>query len=1050
MTQEDASAPGDPASMESGAPETPNDTPITEVPSPPRRRRPSRRRTTKETNPVQAEITDTVETAANESAADAPAATPETDGSSPQAPQATRRRRPTRPKPLKPRSETAITADEAVHTVEPDTSSAGGPELASSEAREAPVEKPDTSPKSGKPSGPSQRKSKRNGASGAKPSPEEAAADVEIPGAVPEDAEQRANTRRSPKAIRTAKQAAHEAGPVRARIAVRKGLPEIVIGEETVPPAVFFGNVTAADSVPRVQSQINRAARAGVRIFSTLVELTCPLAPLDTVYDVLDQRIETLLSAQPGAFVLPRIVFAPAEGWKAQYPMDMQVCEDGPGNVSIGSDAFWAEAQRALRLLIEHVQRTSYGSRVIGYHLENGEWFQPRDGGADRSHANREAFRRWLRRKYNDNDVLFRAAWYDGDAQFYTVAVPTLPDPAVAPAFYDPYRERRWIDYMEYVSDQTVDRLLELAGAVKDATQGRALVSVCYGYVLEFGHPWSGHLGLGRLLESPTIDVLSGPISYGDRAPSRSGALPAPVGSIGIHGKLWMTEEDTKTHLARSGSGLDRDNPPMENRIATEAVQLRTAAMALCRQTGIVWMDLWGEGWLDSDETWSAASRHVTMMSKQLRDRRRTTPDVVAMIDEYSLCHFAGGDVMMARVLHDNRDSLLRSGASVDFYLQSDVTHKDFPTDAKLYIFLNPYRLPESHRDAIRDRLLQPGRTLVWLFAAGAFTDASSLDEPTPEIVGLNLRPQPWNSELGTRITQPGHVITQSLGDRTLGRRTRINPSFFIDDDDPEITVLGEYEQTGLPSLAYRTVGGHTTVFCGEPVLAPELVRGLCRFAGVHLYTRSAEDYAQAGAGWLWLHVLKDGQRTISLPSGAIAWDAAEAVCTPTGAHDFRTPVKAKTTRLFHIATEAAVRKLGIDTTRVRTTPIATVSTPAPVVAPPAAPIPLVAPPPPLPTFADRPSSALTVAEPREIAARPPEASTALMPLEGTEEVTGGGEDDTSILSEESAEVVAHTADSAAATAPKRRRRRGGRGRGRRRPEGDSASTSAPETPGDA
>jgi hypothetical protein len=812
-----------------------------------------------------------------------------------------------------------------------------------------------------------------------------------------------------------------------ARIAVRRGLPELLINGQEVPPAVFFGDVADAHSLKKVHSEMQRAARVGVRVFSTLIELVCPMPPDDSVYEALDERIERVAGGDPTGYLVPRIVFLPMPAWREQYPFEIQTLDGGPtGEPSIASEHFWAEAQRSIRSLVEHIRRTSYGARVIGYHLERGEWFQPAEGGFDRSYANREGFRRWLRAKYGDSEVTLRSAWYDGSAQFYTADIPGPPAPASGAAFYDVRRERRWVDFMEYTSDITADRVIGLADTVKQATDGTALVSVSYGYTWEFTHPWSGHLALGRVLASPSIDILSGPVSYSDRAPGCSGALPSPVDSISAHGKLWVSEDDTKTHLAPSSPNSDSFNPRMDSPGTTESVHQRAIGTALVHQTGISWMDLWGEGWLDSEAIWAKAGSFVSHVERSAKTRRAETPDVVALLDERSLCHLHA-DGLAKRIIHGSREALLRCGATVGLHLQGDVVRKSFPTDAKLYVFLTPYRLSDDERQAIRERLRLAGRTLVWMYAVGAMTDRSAIEEPTPDIVGINLRPQPWHSELGTRIVAPGHPIVQTLDNRQLGMRERLSPSYYVDDDSPGITVLGEYAQTGLPSLAVRSSEGRHSVFCGEPVLTAELLRGLCRFAGVHLYTRAPEDYVQAGNGWLSVHVLRDGQRTLTLPEGATIFDVQEGCASASGAREYRTPVRAKTTRLFCIGSAAALRKLGFDPTRVRA------AAPAPELAtPPAEPVP--GPPPPLPGAGAEPG------EPSEAAAE----DDAGVPV-GESEPVAAMETEVEGPASEATDAAGEVTAEATSEARKRRRRRGGRGRGRRKTSDGAATPPAAE-----
>ncbi len=819
-----------------------------------------------------------------------------------------------------------------------------------------------------------------------------------------------------------------------ARVAVRRGFPELLINGEEVVPSIFFGNISEPASVARVHSEMRRAAQAGVRLYSTLVELVCPMPPDDTVYQALDERIERVADFDRNAYLMPRIVFHPMPAWQKQYPDEMQTLETGPtGEPSIGSDLFWAEAVRSVRLLIEHIQRTSYGVRVVGYHLERGEWFQPAAGGFDRSFANREGFRRWLRAKYHDSEVALRAAWYDGSVQFFTADIPPRPNPTPGVAFFDPKRDRRWIDFMEYSSDVTADRILALAEAVKSATDRNALVSVSYGYTWEFLHAWSGHLALDRVLASPAVDILTGPLSYSDRPPGCSGALPVPVDSVAAHGKLWLSEDDTKTHLAPVASGEDNFNPRMENAAATESVHGRGIGTALAHQTGVAWMDLWGDGWLDSEAIWRQIASFGERWGAFQKTRKYQDPEVVVLIDERSLCNLADGNGLAKRVIHGNREAFRRCGTSVGFHLQSDVLLKTFPTNAKLYVFVNPYRLTEEERSAIKERIRLPGRTLVWFYTVGSMTDRASLDEPTPDVVGLSLRPQPWNSEVGTRITHPGHPIVQPLDGRTLGSRERLSPSYYVDDDSPGITVLGEYAQTGLPSLVVRTFEGWNSVFCGEPALTPELLRGLCRFAGVHLYTRAPEDYVQAGNGWLSMHILRDGQRTLTIPDGALLLDLADGYTSQAGARDYRTPVRAKTSRLFYIGTATAIRKLGFDPNRHRPSPGETES-----------------------SGGQQPRSEATVAS---ISETPPtKARTDLAATQPAEIATLPSADEpASVVAELRAELASALASEPAEagvppeTEPaqeprKRRRRRGGRGRGRRRPSDSPASNGGSDT----
>jgi hypothetical protein len=837
---------------------------------------------------------------------------------------------------------------------------------------------------------------------------------------------------------------------VGARVIVKRGMAELHIKGVVYPPVFFFGNIEGPKEAHKVASEVRRAAQSGVHLHSTLVELPCPLPPDDSVYETLDNRIETLLDADPKGFAIPRLVFVPAPGWRKQYPNEVNHYADGStDDPSIASNHFWSEAEHALTALVEHIGRMTYGDRVIGFHLERGEWFHPKDGGYDRSYANREAFRNWLRNKYKNSEAALRAAWYDGQVQFYTAEIPPTPAaPRQEMAFFEARKERRWIDFLEYTSEVTADRLISLSAVIKKASQNRALVSVCYGYTFEFGHTFSGHLALGRLLESPSIDLVAGPPSYRDRQPGGAGSFPGPVQSVGIHGKIWVSEDDTKTHLAPGNDSPDDFNPRIDSRFGTDQVQQRAMGKVLAAQCGISFMDSWGEGWLDASEVWDRAAKFTDRYREYLKVRKPVSPDVVVLVDERSLLHLQRGETFIRRILQEQLEIIQRSGASVGFYLQSDVTARNFPTDAKLYLFLAPYRVPANQRAAIKEKLQKDGKTLVWMYAAGIADERGEPDELVHDLVGITVRQQSWNSEIGSRITDTRHQITDQIQNRNVGVRERINPSFYVDDDTRGISILGEYHQSGLPSIAVRQMDGWRSVFCGEPTLTADLLRGLCRYAGVHLYTTGGDDYVFAGNGWLTLHATRDGHRTILLPTETGLYDLTEGRFMGE-VREYRTFIKGRTTHSYFIGSPDEMRKIGLPgvekPVRGRRKAPGPASQPIVIEEPETTGLEMLIP----SETAGTPAQELTAAAIRDLLSAPAddngtgEAASITDDLDDDDD--GEGPEDGEGSAEENAEG---DGGDASAEQRRRRRRRGGRGRGRRgrpgAPSGEAGGTPPP------
>ncbi|MEJ5171711.1 MAG: hypothetical protein WHU10_12045, partial [Fimbriimonadales bacterium] len=84
--------------------------------------------------------------------------------------------------------------------------------------------------------------------------------------------------------------------------------------------------------------------------------------------------------------------------------------------------------------------------------------------------------------------------------------------------------------------------------------------------------------------------------------------------------------------------------------------------------------------------------------------------------------------------------------------------------------------------------------------------------------------------------------------------------------------VLGEYTQTGLPSFLMREFGKEgdrslrwKSVFLGEPVVTPSLIRALGQLAGAHVWNFQ-DDVVHVRPPFLLVHCSGSGPRTVALP----------------------------------------------------------------------------------------------------------------------------------------------------------------------------------------
>jgi hypothetical protein len=122
-----------------------------------------------------------------------------------------------------------------------------------------------------------------------------------------------------------------------------------------------------------------------------------------------------------------------------------------------------------------------------------------------------------------------------------------------------------------------------------------------------------------------------------------------------------------------------------------------------------------------------------------------------------------------------------------------------------------------------------------------------------------------------------------------------LNPSYAV--VDPAATILGEYAQSGAASIAAKVnEGGWKSVFIGEPHLTGELLRGLYRYAGIHVYDMQDDIVHASNNGALLIHSPYTGQRTVYLPRPAAVYSLYEHRLLSQQGSTFRTFMRGRST----------------------------------------------------------------------------------------------------------------------------------------------------------
>ncbi len=254
-------------------------------------------------------------------------------------------------------------------------------------------------------------------------------------------------------------------------------------------------------------------------------------------------------------------------------------------------------------------------------------------------------------------------------------------------------------------------------------------------------------------------------------------------------------------------------------------------------------------------------------------------------------------------------EQMVRIGAPVDTYIAADLAKMP---DYKLYIVLNALYLTPEQRKVIRQRICGNNHTVLWVYGPGFVTDEGLSVESTSElVVGMRLRMVPDWVRPRLALTNMDHDITRGLPPGlSFGTHDPIGPIFFC--DDTEAAILGQLtgmrgqrpthnEIDGGPGLAVKDMGTWRSVWCGVPNLPAPLLRGIARWAGVHIYS-DQDDVVYATHSLLAIHARHSGQRSVLLPKALDVVDAFTEQPVAKGVREFQVNLAPNQTGLWLIS----------------------------------------------------------------------------------------------------------------------------------------------------
>ena len=586
--------------------------------------------------------------------------------------------------------------------------------------------------------------------------------------------------------------------------------------------------------------------------------------------------------------------------WPEVYPDECEVTTEGKQPEQSFASLVWRdEAKEFLKKYIEHIRKTGLEKYVIAYQVmagQSGEWTKWSSSGTehcgDYSGPMSLHFRDFLIDKYLGDTNALRSAWNDQEITFEKVEAPTRKEQLQTRhySFRDPAFEQKVIEYYTCFANLCSDLIVDFCHTIKVATNNKAMAGVFYGYTLcapynqdffgernygsgsysemEEGNSnlyskiqRDGHLAFHRILNSSFVDFVVSPVGYGFRGIGGDGPGAFLTESIRLHGKLGIVEDDVRLHDAPQNR---KQTPLIYGRTSSLqesiAILRRNFSRALIHGQGI-----WRAPVADA-ELYPTLKRFNELGSFALQLDRKPQAEIAILVDEESMIYETPRyNLNLASIPDQIYQGFSRLGAPSDFYLLDDFLERKLPP-YKLYVFLNSYHLDSSRRQALITELRKDGRMALWIYGPGYINERPSLENMT-WLTGFKfaMGQLPWPAFM--HVTDFDHPITERLPqDLFWNFNSSLAPLFSLDDPDARTLCNIVFSQGScVPGMGIKVFPDWTSIYSGIPNIPAPVLRGIARFAKVHLYNDEG-DVLHASRQLICVHTISGGMRTFILP----------------------------------------------------------------------------------------------------------------------------------------------------------------------------------------
>lgn len=663
---------------------------------------------------------------------------------------------------------------------------------------------------------------------------------------------------------------------------------------------------------PRTPKDLQEAAQmhgfqlfivsSGVEVSRGLTEARLWLGPEQYDFSYAERKLENILKISPDAKIIVSYGLDAPKWWLEKNPGECVRLAEAAAAAKISSPASlrWREESgRAFRAFLRHFESSRFAASIVGYricmHCDGGE-FQY-FGGWERKHADYSPamtvyFRNYLRSKYGNVENL-RKAWNRPGLNFENAPLPTSAERSSSEfmIFRDLDRYRNVADYVECHSDAMASAAIHFLKIVRQEAPHK-LSGLYGGYVFYYsGMPLlnNGHLAFGKIYRSGLADFITSPHDYIQRKVGYPGGNHGPASGTALHRILYIDENDTRTFLCAPGS-----HRHVNNLHETLGVLKRDYIAQITRGLGFYYYGL-TEGWLSHPEIGKTMRTLNKIGQFSINTPGFQRGRVAYLYSTESVSRLAEKNEAVTRAVSGAlRTAIGQAGIPADQYLLEDILEDNFP-EYDCYILPNVFAPSDRVRKAIDAKLKKKGKTLIFGYAPGAFSEKSGKinRQAMKELTGLDISFE-MRSEPMAAVTVAGHCF---------GSNVPLGPFFSI--DDPQAEVLARYQASGKTALAIKKQpDGWTSIVSLIPDLDYKTLGNLYERAGL-LRLCDSGDPVYFDHRFFAIHASTAGQKKITFPAAVNVYDMFRKKCIGRMLKDLTLTMPRGQTRIFFLGAEA-------------------------------------------------------------------------------------------------------------------------------------------------